>query len=293
MMKKQLKLIAPLLIASILLGACTASPSQPSETPGSAPSEAAKASEASASEAPAELVDIKVGATALPHAEILNMLVDDMKAEGVNLIVQEFGDYTMINAALNEGQIDANFFQHQPYLEDYCANSGNKLVPVVKVHIEPMGVYSSKIKSLSELQDGATVGVPNDSTNEARALLLLEKNGLIKLNEGVTFTATPRDIAENSKNLKFSELDAAVLPRTLSETDISVINTNYALEADLDPTKDALVMEEKDSPYANILVVKEENLNDETVQKLAKALNSEKVKNFLTEKYGGAIVPSF
>lgn len=234
-----------------------------------------------------------VGATSVPHAEILNEIKSDLAEQGIELEVKEFSDYSLLNPALNDGQIDANFFQHTPYLEEYLANSKQNLVSIGSVHNEPMGIYSSKIKSLDELSDGAKVGIPNDVPNGARALLLLENKGLIKLKEGAGSSASENDIIENSKNLEFMPIKAAQLPRTLSEVEISVINTNYALEGGLDPLKDALEMEDKDSPYANIIVVKSGDENKESIQKLYKAATSEKVKKFIEDKYKGAIVPSF
>lgn len=240
-----------------------------------------------------EVVTLNIGATARPHAEILNEIKDDLKAEGVNLIVTEFGDYTLLNPSLNDKQIDGNFFQHTPYLDDYVKNSGQDLVEVVKVHIEPMGVYSKKITNINEIADGAVVCIPNDSTNEARALLLLESQGLIQLNSEAGINATPKDIVSNPKNLNFNELDASVLPRVLDESDVAVINTNYALEAGLNPVNDSLAIEGEDSPYANVLVVRGEDKDSQAVQKLVDVLTSDKVRDLINEKYEGAIVPVF
>ena len=238
-------------------------------------------------------VVLTVGATEAPHAIILEHIKEDLAAVGVDLVVKSFGDYTLLNPSLNDKQIDANFFQHIPYLENYVNNSGHNLVEVTKVHIEPIGIYSSKINNLDDLPDNAIVAIPNDATNGARALLLLESLGIITLKENVSFSATIHEIADNPKNVVIRELDAVTLPRTLSETDISVINTNFALEAGLSPSKDAIAMESSNSPYANILVVREENLNNEAVQKLAAALNSQKLREFLEENYGEDIVPAF
>ncbi|MFD1955546.1 MetQ/NlpA family ABC transporter substrate-binding protein [Paenibacillus thailandensis] len=243
--------------------------------------------------ATAETVTLTVGASPTPHAEILNHIKDALAAEGVNLVVKEFTDYVQPNVQLYEKQLDANFFQHEPYLNDFNTERSYDLVKVTNVHVEPMGAYSNKIKSVDELKDGATVAIPNDVTNGGRALILLANNGLIKLKEGVGVSATVQDIVENAKNLKFKELEAATLPRVLDEVDLAVINTNYALEADLNPTEDALFIESKDSPYANILVARPDNKDSEAIQKLAKALNSEEVKTFIEEQYKGAIVPAF
>ncbi|AFK87567.1 MULTISPECIES: MetQ/NlpA family ABC transporter substrate-binding protein [Thermoanaerobacterium] len=236
---------------------------------------------------------IVVGATPNPHAEILNVVKPILAKEGIDLEIKEFTDYVTPNTALVDKQIDANFFQHVPYLEDFEKKNNVKLVPLVKVHVEPMGAYSKKIKSKDELKDGATVAVPNDATNEGRALLLLQKEGLIKLKDPNGLTQTPRDIVDNPKHLKIVELEAPQLPRTLQDVDLAIINTNFALEANLNPLKDAIFMEDKNSPYANVLVVREDNQNDPAIQKLAKALNSDEVKKFIEDKYKGAIVPAF
>lgn len=234
-----------------------------------------------------------IGATSMPHAEMLKQLVADLKAENITLEIKEFSDYKMLNPALNEKQLDANFFQHLPYLQDYAKKSNQKLISAGGVHIEPMGLYSKKIKSLENLAEGSTIGIPNDATNEARALLLLQKYKLIKLKDGASFDATPNSIAENPKKLKFKELEAAQLPRTLADTDASIINTNYAMEGGLNPLKDAIIIEEKDSPYANILAVRDGDQNRPEIKALFKALTSEKMKKFMKEKYGDAIIPAF
>ena len=189
--------------------------------------------------------------------------------------------------------MDANFFQHQPYLDEFNEGRGTNLVTVTGVHVEPFGAYSSKIESLDALEDGAVVAIPNDPTNGGRALLLLQKAGLITLKDESKITATPRDIAENPKDLDFKELEAATLPRILNQVDIALINTNYALEAGLNPTEDALVIEGSDSPYVNILVARPDNKDSEAMQKLAEALKSDAVRDFIMEKYEGAVVPAF
>ena len=234
---------------------------------------------------------ITVGATPVPHAEILEFVKPELKKMGYELEIKVFNDYVIPNVATDEGQLDANFFQHIPYLNDFNAQKGTKLVKVAAVHLEPMGVYSKKIKNLDELKDGDKVGIPNDPTNESRALDVLVNAGLIKVNDNAL--RTPKDIIENSKNLKFIEIEAAQVPRTLGDTAISVINTNFAMNAGLNPVKDALAIESKDSPYANILVVKDGNENTPKIKALVKVLNSESVKNFINEKYKGAIIPAF
>jgi len=246
-----------------------------------------------ASNQPAEKTKLVVGATAKPHAEILEVVKPKLAEQGVDLEIKEFTDYVQLNPALKDGQIDANFFQHIPYLEDYNKNNSANLVWVVKVHTEPMGVYSKKIDSLDKLAAGAQVGIPNDATNGGRALMVLENAGLIKLKEGVGVTATEQDIAENPKKLKITMMDAPMLPRALDDMDLCVINSNYAIEANLNPVKDSLFMEPKDSPFANVLVVNEKDKENEAIKKLAAALQSPEVKAFLEEKYQGSCIPAF
>jgi D-methionine transport system substrate-binding protein len=238
-------------------------------------------------------VTLKVGASPIPHAEILKFIQPKLKEQGVNLEIQEFTDYVQPNVQLFEKQLDANFFQHKPYLDQFNKDQNMNLVEVVAVHIEPFGAYSKKIKKIDELADGATVALPNDPTNNGRALALLEKGGVIKLKEGVGISGTVKDIVENKKNLKFKEVEAAMLPRVLEEVDLALINTNYALEAKLVPTKDALLLEDKESPYANYLVARPDNKDSEAIQKLAKALTTPEVKKFIEDQYKGAVVPAF
>jgi D-methionine transport system substrate-binding protein len=237
--------------------------------------------------------ELSVAATPVPHAEILEFLKPMLAEQGVELDVKVFTDYIQPNVQVNQKGMDANFFQHQPYLDEFNAGRGTNLVTVTGVHVEPFGAYSSKIKSLDELKDGGVVAIPNDPTNGGRALLLLQKAGLITLKEGSKITATPRDIADNPKNLEFKELEAATLPRILNQVDVALINTNYALEAGLNPTKDALIIEGSDSPYVNILVARPDNKDSDAMKKLAAALTSEDVKDFINENYQGAVVPAF
>ena len=238
-------------------------------------------------------VTITVGATPVPHSEILNQIKPLLAKEGVNLKIVEFTDYVKPNMALADKELDANFFQHKPYLDKFDAEHGLKLQEACKVHLEPMGVYSKKITDLKNLPDNANVAIPNDPTNGGRALLILQSAGLITLKDKGNITSTVQDIANNPKHLQFVELDAAQIPRSLSDVDIAVINTNFAMEANLNPLKDALYLESKDSPYANILVVREGDINRPEIQKLIKALQSPEVKKFIEEKYKGAILPSF
>lgn len=240
----------------------------------------------------AEEVTIKVGASAVPHAQILNVVKDDLKKEGINLEIVEFTDYVIPNTALEDGDLFANFFQHVPYLESFNADHGTHLVSVGPVHVEPLSLYSNKIKNIDELKDGAKIAIPNDPTNEARALILLEDKGLIKLKDKTNLKSTPIDIVENAKNIEFEEADAALLPRVLDDVDGAIINTNYALEANLDP-KTAIFTEGAESPYANVLVVRAEDKDSETAKKLLQILQSDKVKEFIEKEYKGSVVPAF
>ena len=240
---------------------------------------------------------IKVGASITPHAEILEAARDVLKEEGYDLEIVEYNDYVIPNTATESGELDANYFQHQPYLTNFNEENGTHLVAVAAIHYEPFGIYPGKTKTLDELADGATIAVPNDGTNEARALMLLQAQGLITLKEDAGFTATVLDIAENPKNLKIEEIEAAQLPRSLQDVDLAVINGNYAIEAGLNAGKDALAIEDSNSEaaqtYANILVVKEGNENNEGIQALAKALQSDTVKEFINNTYEGAVLPMF
>lgn len=236
---------------------------------------------------------LSVAATPVPHAEILEFVKPKLAEQGVELDVKVFTDYVQPNVQVDQKRMDANFFQHQPYLDEFNDGRGTNLVNVVGVHVEPFGAYSSRIDSLEALEDGATVAIPNDPTNGGRALLLLQKAGLITLKDDSKITATPRDIADNPKDLEFKELEAATLPRILNQVDLALINTNYALEAGLNPTEDALVIEGAESPYVNILVAHESRANDEAIQKLAKVLTTEEVKAFIKKQYEGAVVPAF
>ena len=241
-----------------------------------------------------EAKNLKVGATPVPHAELLEEIKPVLKEEGINLEIVEFSDYVQPNVALNDKELDANFFQHEPYLDDFIKEHKEmKLKNAGGIHIEPMGIYSKKITDLKDLKEGASISIPNDPTNGGRALMLLEKAGLLKLKDGVKETATVQDVAENPKNLKFEEVEAAQVPRTLEDVDAAVINTNYAMQINLVPTKDALFMEDSTSPYVNIVAVREGDENRPEIQSLLKALKSDKIKKFIEEKYKGAIVPAF
>ena len=240
----------------------------------------------------AENKTITIGVTPFPHKDIMLVVKDLLAKEGYDLVIKEFTDYVQPNMALAEGSLDANFFQHIPYLENMNKEKDLKLTWVAKVHIEPLGLYSHKIKSLDELKDGDTISVPSDPTNCARALRLLEANGLIKIKEGELVTA--KDITDNPKNLKIMEIEAAQLPRTLDDVTASVINTNFAGEAGLIPSKDAIIMEGKDSPYANVIAVREAEKDSPAIKALAKAANSPEVKEYIVKELEPkGIVPAF
>lgn len=236
---------------------------------------------------------LTVGATQVPHAEILEVVKPMLAKEGVDLDIKVFSDYVQPNLQLADKQLDANFFQHKPYLDTFNKDRKTTLVSVAVVHVEPFGGYSRKVKSLAELKDGATVAIPNDPSNSGRALLLLQKQGLITLKDPANILATAADVIVNPKKLKFRELDAAMLPRSLDDVDLALINTNYALEAGLVPTRDALFIEGADSPYANILVTRADNKDAPAIKKLVAALHSPEVRKFILEKYKGAVVPAF
>ncbi|MFF3290136.1 MetQ/NlpA family ABC transporter substrate-binding protein [Streptomyces sp. NPDC003023] len=282
-MRKNIKLTAAAAATAALalgLSACgTAS------DPGATADSGAKAGESKA---------LVVAASPTPHADILNYVKDNLAAEaGLALEVKEFTDYVLPNTATQQGQVDANFFQHKPYLDDFNKKNKTTIVPVVNVHLEPLGIYSKSAKDIKDIKAGQTVAVPNDTTNEGRALHLLAENGLITLKDGAGTDAKLSDIAD-AKGLKFKELEAATLPRALNDVDAAVINGNYAIEADLEPAKESLALEKAEgNPYANFLAVKEGNEDDARVQKLVKLLNSPEVKKFIEDKYAGSVVPAF
>ena len=240
----------------------------------------------------AKEVTLTVGATPVPHADILKFIAPALKKEGVNLKVVEFSDYVKPNLALSDKEIDANFFQHTPYLESFAADRGLKLSVLCSVHIEPMGVYSKTLKSLKEVPEGAKVAIPNDPTNGGRALKVLADAGLFSLKEGVGVKGTPADVVNNRLNLQIVELEAATLPRALDDVTLAVINSNFAMGVGLNPSQDALSIEAKDSPYANVVAIRTGDARPE-LKKLADALRTPDVKKFIEEKYKGAVVPAF
>lgn len=237
--------------------------------------------------------ELKVGATPVPHAELLNLVKEDLKTEGVDLKVVEFTDYVTPNLALAEGELDANFFQHFPYLEKFSNERGLNLVSAGKIHVEPLGVFSQKIKDIKDLPNKATIAIPSDPSNGGRALILLHNNGIIKLNDPTNLYVTEFDIVENPKKLKFKPIEAAQLPRVLPDVDAAVINGNYALEAGFSPVEDSLLLEGAESPYANIIAVKSGDESKEDIQKLLKALQSKKVSDYIGANYKGGVVPAF
>ena len=238
-----------------------------------------------ASETQPSETKIVVGATPEPHAALLALVVDDLASQGITLEVKEFTDYVTPNDAVEYGEIDANYFQHIPYLESFNTEHGYHLVNAGGIHVEPIALYSSKYSSLSDIPNGAVIAIPNDPTNEGRALLLLQSAGLIKLKDNAGLEAIPLDIVENPKNLKFSEIEAATLPRILSDVDAAVINGNYAIPAGLVATRDGLFVEGADSPYVNVIAVKAGNENNPAVKALVEALKSDEVKAYVAERY--------
>lgn len=233
-----------------------------------------------------------VGATAVPHAEILEFLAPSLAEAGTPIEVRVFNDYVQPNTQLVEGGLDANYFQTKPYLDEFNAARGATLVTVAGIHVEPLGAYSRRFQTLAALPDGADVAIPNDASSVGRSLILLQTAGLIRLADPTNPSQSLRDIVENPKNLRFRELESATLPRVLDQVDMAVINTNYALDAGLNPREDALTIEGGDSPYVNYLVTRAEDQNDPRVQALANALRSQAVKEFIAEKYDGAVIPA-
>lgn len=287
----KIKKIAAVILALALvlaLGACSPkNPGSATDVPQNTPQ----------TNEPAETVKIKVAATPVPHAEILAIVKSILAEQGIELEVIEFTDYVQPCNATEDGDVDANFFAHQPYIDSFNAENGTHLVTVASVHYEPLGLYPGKTATIDELPDGAKISVPNDASNEARALILLEIQGLIKLREDAGFNATKLDIVENPKNIDIVEMEAAQLPRTLADVDMAVINGNFAMEAGLSVKEDAIAMEEVESDsaktYANVVTVKEGNENNPAILALVEALKSTAVKEFIDSEYKGAVVAMF
>lgn len=236
---------------------------------------------------------LTVAATAVPHAEVLEFIKPKLAAQGLNLDIKVFNDYVQPNTQVAEKRIDVSYFQTLPYLESFNRDKGTNLIPLQGVHVEPIGTYSAKWKSIAEVPNGAVIAIPNDASTEGRALILLAKNGVIAIKDPKNPLTSLRDITSNPKSLKFKELEAPALPRVLNQVDLAVINTNYALDAKLNPSKDALIIEDKTSPYVNYLVGRPDNKDDPRVKKLAAALTTPEVKAFIEQKYAGAVVPAF
>ncbi len=302
-MKKTFGVVTAAVLAAVSIAGCSGNKAAETTVAETTAAETT-AAESSAAETTAEettassgeLQKIVVGASPAPHAEILKAANDVLKEKGYELEIKEYVDYIQPNLALESGDLDANYFQHLPYLESFNKENGTNLVSAGAIHYEPFGVYAGKTTSLDELQDGATIAVPNDTTNEARALLLLEAQGLIKLKEDAGLTATKNDIVENPKNLQLYEVEAAQLPRVIGDVDVAVINGNYAIEAGY-KVSDALAVEASDSlaatTYGNVVAVRAGEENDPAIQALIEALTSDEVKAFIESTYDGAVVPLF
>lgn len=298
-MKKSFYVLTAAVLLAGALTACSSGKGSTATTAAESKTEAASSETTKAGDetkAAGDLEKIVVGATPAPHAEILNAAKDILKEKGYELVVKEYTDYVQPNLALDSGDLDANYFQHQPYLDQFNEQNKTNLVSAAAIHYEPFGIYAGKTKSLEELKEGAQIAVPNDVSNEARALLLLADNGLIELKEGVELEATKNDIVKNEKNFKIIEVEAAQLPRSLGDVDIAVINGNYAIEAGL-KVSEALAVEDAKSVaatrYSNIVAVRSGDESNEKTKALVEALTSEEVKKFINDKYDGAVVPSF
>ena len=310
-MKKNLTVVLAAVLAAASLAACgssetkatTAAATEAAAT--AAATEAAKETEAageteaaaeagSAVEALAEAVNIKIGATPSPHAEILEEAKDDLAAAGINVDIVVYNDYVQPNLATDQGEIQANYFQHQPYLDDFNAENGTHLTSVGAIHYEPFGIYAGKANDLSNIADKAQIAVPNDTTNEARALQLLQANGIITLKDGVGLTATKQDIVENPHNVEILEVEAAQIPRSIESVDFACMNGNYAIDAGFKPS-DALAQEDASSEaaqtYANVVVVSDADADSEWAKKLVEVLQSEKVSEYITNTYEGGVIP--
>lgn len=236
--------------------------------------------------------EITVGVTPGIHAEIMEQVKKEAAKQGITIKIMEFSDYVTPDVALSNKEIDMNSYQHKPYMDNLVKDKGLKIVSIGQTVVAPIGLYSHKIKSLDDVKDGMTVAVPNDPTNGARGLLLLQKAGFIKIKDGVKYP-TPQDITENAKHLQIKELEAAQIPRSLDDVDFAAINTNYAMDAGLNPVTDALLREDKDSPYANILAVHEDDKDNPTLKKIVEIYNSDVIKKYIEEHYKGALIPAF
>ena len=298
------KLLSAALAASLTLSLAACGSSAASSAPASSEAAFSAAADSAsvdstAAESTNDLAGTKlvVAASPTPHAEILEVAKDILAEQGITLEIKEFSDYVQPNLVTENGEVDANYFQHTPYLDSFNAENGTHLVSVGAIHYEPFGIYPGKSDDLANIADGATIAVPNDTTNEARALQLLAAQGIITVREGAGLTATVNDIEENPHNVKIQEIEAAQLPRTVQDVDFAVINGNFAMEAGFSVGKDALATEDASSEaaqtYANVLVVKEGNENSPAIQALLAALQSDKVRDYINETFDGAVVPIF
>ncbi|NQX60607.1 MetQ/NlpA family ABC transporter substrate-binding protein [Paenibacillus qinlingensis] len=293
MIKKRLFSIVSLSVGfSVILAGCGAKTSTEASNSPKVSAAAAAAQSSAPTEAPKKEVTLTIGSAEIPHSEILNFVKPKLKEQGINLQVK-VTDEDLLNQLLKDKQIDANYFQHVPYFDSVKTEKGFDFVNPIKVHVEPIGFYSTKLKSKDEIKEGAKIGIPNNPSNEYRALVLLQQQGLIKLKDGLsTYQATPKDIVSNPKNLKFVEAEAPTLARSLQDLDGAVINTNIVIEAKIDP-KTALFREDANSPYANVITVRKGDENRDEIKKLGAALTSPEVKKFILDKYGVAVVPAF
>jgi D-methionine transport system substrate-binding protein len=253
-----------------------------------------KADTSNSNSSDTKAVKVVIGASPSPHVEILEAAKSELAKKGIDLEIKTYNDYVQPNIAVDQGQIDANYFQHKPYLDDFNKENGTKVVSVGKIHYEPFGIYAGKSKDLSKISDGAKIAVPNDTTNEARALLLLQDNGVIKLKSGAGLKATKKDITENPKNVEIMEVEAAQIPRSIDSVDFACMNGNYAIQAGFKPS-DAIAQEKSNSEaaetYGNIIAVSEKNKDAKWAKTLVKVLKSDKIKKFITDKYDGGVVP--
>ena len=302
MKKRILPVLAVILLMALFTSCGKKAETEPNAQTGENPATTEPAEKPANETGEKNNVTLKVGASPIPHEEILKAIQPKLAEEGINLEIVTFTDYVQPNAALTDKQLDANFFQHQPYLDSYNKSNGTDLVSAGNVHIEPLALYSKKYTSLDKLPDKATIAIPNDPTNCGRALLLLASKNIITLKDPTALESTEKDIDQNPHGFVFKPLEAAMLPRTLEETDAAVINGNYAIESGLTPTTDALPLEEgqdarviegADSPYANIIAVRSEDKDNENIKKLVDALQSEDTKKFIEEKYKGGVIPAF
>ena len=298
------KLLSAALAASLTLSLAACGSSAASSAPASSEAASSAAADSAsvdstAAESTNDLAGTKlvVAASPTPHAEILEVAKEILAEQGITLEIKEFSDYVQPNLVTENGEVDANYFQHTPYLDSFNAENGTHLVSVGAIHYEPFGIYPGKSDDLANIADGATIAVPNDTTNEARALQLLAAQGIITVREGAGLTATVNDIEENPHNVKIQEIEAAQLPRTVQDVDFAVINGNFAIEAGFSVGKDVLAIEDASSEaaqtYANVLVVKEGNENSPAIQALLAALQSDKVRDYINETFDGAVVPIF